>query len=160
MFAPACKAVGRTDFRKDRKAFDRWLGLVQKSAKRVAPAHYNTWPPIEQDAKAWADYYGIPFVEPVSFRTDPADMAKACWFADRSGLLKPLAKRIMQAIFVLHAFLSDHYSVPLFYAAIALFIIAASEELLIQLLYRNIDEDATRSILRVELGFIERESSD
>ena len=21
---------------------------------RVAPAHYNTWPPIEQDAKAWA----------------------------------------------------------------------------------------------------------
>lgn len=23
--------------------------------KRVAPAHYNTWPPIEQDALAWAD---------------------------------------------------------------------------------------------------------
>jgi len=23
--------------------------------KRVAPAHYNTWPPIEQDAQAWAD---------------------------------------------------------------------------------------------------------
>lgn len=23
--------------------------------KRVAPAHYNTWPPIAQDAKAWAD---------------------------------------------------------------------------------------------------------
>jgi L-ascorbate metabolism protein UlaG (beta-lactamase superfamily) len=23
--------------------------------KRVAPAHYNTWPPIEQDAHAWAD---------------------------------------------------------------------------------------------------------
>lgn len=22
--------------------------------KRVAPAHYNTWPPIEQDANAWA----------------------------------------------------------------------------------------------------------
>lgn len=22
--------------------------------KRVAPAHYNTWPPIQQDAKAWA----------------------------------------------------------------------------------------------------------
>ncbi len=22
--------------------------------KRVLPAHYNTWPPIEQDAKAWA----------------------------------------------------------------------------------------------------------
>jgi L-ascorbate metabolism protein UlaG (beta-lactamase superfamily) len=24
------------------------------SPKRVAPAHYNTWPPIEQDASAWA----------------------------------------------------------------------------------------------------------
>jgi L-ascorbate metabolism protein UlaG (beta-lactamase superfamily) len=23
--------------------------------KRVAPCHYNTWPPIEQDAKAWAE---------------------------------------------------------------------------------------------------------
>ncbi|QDU95150.1 metal-dependent hydrolase [Lignipirellula cremea] len=23
--------------------------------KRVAPAHYNTWPPIEQDASAWAE---------------------------------------------------------------------------------------------------------
>lgn len=23
--------------------------------KRVAPAHYNTWPPIEQDARAWAE---------------------------------------------------------------------------------------------------------
>ncbi len=23
--------------------------------KRVAPAHYNTWPPIEQDAQAWAE---------------------------------------------------------------------------------------------------------
>jgi L-ascorbate metabolism protein UlaG (beta-lactamase superfamily) len=22
--------------------------------KRVAPCHYNTWPPIQQDAQAWA----------------------------------------------------------------------------------------------------------
>ena len=22
---------------------------------RVVPAHFNTWPPIEQDASAWAD---------------------------------------------------------------------------------------------------------
>lgn len=26
--------------------------------KKVAPAHYNTWPPIEQDAKAWATKIG------------------------------------------------------------------------------------------------------
>jgi L-ascorbate metabolism protein UlaG (beta-lactamase superfamily) len=25
------------------------------SPKRVAPCHYNTWPPIAQDAQAWAD---------------------------------------------------------------------------------------------------------
>jgi L-ascorbate metabolism protein UlaG (beta-lactamase superfamily) len=25
------------------------------SPKRVAPCHYNTWPPIEQDAAAWAE---------------------------------------------------------------------------------------------------------
>ncbi|MCA9247461.1 MAG: metal-dependent hydrolase [Planctomycetales bacterium] len=25
------------------------------SPKRVAPAHYNTWPPIEQDVQAWAE---------------------------------------------------------------------------------------------------------
>lgn len=25
------------------------------SPKRVLPCHYNTWPPIEQDAQAWAD---------------------------------------------------------------------------------------------------------
>lgn len=60
---------------------------------------YN-WTFRERDAKAWADYYGVPFLEPVSFRLDPADMAKACWFADRYGLLKPLARLIMNAIFV------------------------------------------------------------
>ena len=25
------------------------------SPKRVAPCHYNTWPPIAQDAQAWAE---------------------------------------------------------------------------------------------------------
>ncbi len=29
------------------------VNLIQP--KRVAPAHYNTWPPIEQDAQAWAN---------------------------------------------------------------------------------------------------------
>ena len=58
------------------------------------------WTFREKDATAWASYYGIPFKEPVAFRTDPDDMAKACWFADRSGLLKPLCRRILQAVFV------------------------------------------------------------
>ena len=30
------------------------INLIQP--KRVAPAHYNTWPPIEQDAAAWAEH--------------------------------------------------------------------------------------------------------
>ncbi|MEX0867097.1 MAG: metal-dependent hydrolase [Pirellulales bacterium] len=35
---------------------DASLRAIQLIApKRVAPAHYNTWPPIEQDAQAWAD---------------------------------------------------------------------------------------------------------
>ena len=29
------------------------IKLIQP--RRVAPAHYNTWPPIEQNALAWAD---------------------------------------------------------------------------------------------------------
>jgi L-ascorbate metabolism protein UlaG (beta-lactamase superfamily) len=29
------------------------IKLIQP--RRVAPAHYNTWPPIEQDAAAWAE---------------------------------------------------------------------------------------------------------
>jgi L-ascorbate metabolism protein UlaG (beta-lactamase superfamily) len=31
------------------------LRAIELIAPRmVAPAHYNTWPPIEQDAEAWA----------------------------------------------------------------------------------------------------------
>ena len=57
---------------------------------------------------------------------------------------------IVQAIFVLHTFLSPAYSPLLFYSAVGLFILAASEELLIQLLDDNINQDSTRSILNVK----------
>jgi len=57
---------------------------------------------------------------------------------------------VIQAIFVLHTFLTPTYSVLLFYSAVSLFILAASEELLIQLLYDNINQDTTRTILDVK----------
>ncbi len=57
---------------------------------------------------------------------------------------------IIQAIFVLHTFLTPTYSPLLFYSAIGLFILSATEELLIQLLYNNINQDTTRTILNVK----------
>jgi len=34
---------------------DSLAALQWLQPRKVAPAHYNTWPPIEQDAAAWAD---------------------------------------------------------------------------------------------------------
>jgi hypothetical protein len=45
------------------------------------------WGYREYDAKCWADHYGIPFREPVAFRTDPAMLALACLAADGQGAL-------------------------------------------------------------------------
>ena len=88
-----------------------WLPLATGTLIRRAndgrnPFHENPgsgqydWAFREKDAMAWAAYYGVPFREPVAFRTDPEDMAKTCWFADRSGLMKPMCRRLFQAIFV------------------------------------------------------------
>jgi phosphatidylglycerophosphate synthase len=54
---------------------------------------------------------------------------------------------LVQAIFVFHAFLSGSYSPLLFYAAVGLFIIAVFEELIIQLVYAEIDDEVVRSIV-------------
>lgn len=53
---------------------------------------------------------------------------------------------LVQAIFVFHAFLSASYSLPLFYLAIGLFLVAVLEELVIQLVYAEIDDEVVRSI--------------
>ena len=34
------------------------------------------WAYREYDAKCWAAYYGVPFREPVAFRTDPAALGR------------------------------------------------------------------------------------
>jgi len=54
---------------------------------------------------------------------------------------------LVQALFVFHAFLTSSYSPILFYLAIGLFILAATEELLIQLVYPEIDDEVIRSII-------------
>jgi phosphatidylglycerophosphate synthase len=54
---------------------------------------------------------------------------------------------LVQAVFVVHAFLTSNYSLLLFYFAIGFFILAAIEELFIQLVYAEIDEETVHSII-------------
>ena len=58
------------------------------------------WGYREYDARCWADYYGIPFREPVAFRTDPAMLALACLAADGQGALVRCCRLLQQLIFV------------------------------------------------------------
>ena len=58
------------------------------------------WSYREYDAKCWADYYGIPFREPVTFRVDPDRLALACLAADGQGALVPCCRLLQKLIFV------------------------------------------------------------
>ena len=58
------------------------------------------WDYREYDAKCWAAYYGIPFREPVAFRTDPAMLALACLAADGHGALVLCCRLLQKLIFV------------------------------------------------------------
>jgi len=58
------------------------------------------WGYREYDAKCWADYYGIPFREPVAFRVDPDRLALACLAADGQGALVACCRLLQQLIFV------------------------------------------------------------
>ena len=58
------------------------------------------WGYREYDAKCWADYYGIPFREPVTFRVDPDRLALACLAADGQGALVPCCRLLHKLIFV------------------------------------------------------------
>jgi 2-hydroxychromene-2-carboxylate isomerase len=58
------------------------------------------WGYREYDAKCWADYYGIPFREPVAFRTDPAMLALACLAADEQGASVRCCRLLQRLIFV------------------------------------------------------------
>ena len=58
------------------------------------------WGYREYDAKCWAAHYGIPFREPVAFRTDPAMLALACLAAEMQGALVPCCHLLQRLIFV------------------------------------------------------------
>lgn len=58
------------------------------------------WGYREYDARCWADYYGIPFREPVGFRVDPDDLALTCLAADGQGALVPCCRLLQRLIFV------------------------------------------------------------
>ncbi len=58
------------------------------------------WPYRRLDAEAWAEYYGVPYREPVDFRVDPAYLAVAASAAKRLGAVEAYSKRLFQAIFV------------------------------------------------------------
>ncbi len=58
------------------------------------------WPYRKYDAEAWAEYYGVPYREPVDVLVDPAYLAVAASAAKRLGAVEAYSRRLFQAIFV------------------------------------------------------------
>ncbi len=58
------------------------------------------WPYRQYDAEAWAEYYGVPYREPVDFLVDPEYLARAATAAKRLGAVEAYSRRLFQAIFV------------------------------------------------------------
>ncbi len=58
------------------------------------------WPYRRLDAEAWAEFYGVPYREPVDFLVDPAYLAMAATAAKRLGAVAAYSRRLFQAIFV------------------------------------------------------------
>lgn len=59
-----------------------------------------SWSYRQQDAERWAEYYGVPFVEPVNFRKDPPWLEQGCFAAEACGQLVPFCHELFRAIFV------------------------------------------------------------
>jgi len=58
------------------------------------------WPYRRQDAEAWAEYYGVPYREPVDFLVDPDYLALAATAAKQLGAVEAYSRRLFEAIFV------------------------------------------------------------
>ncbi len=58
------------------------------------------WPYRQYDAEAWAEFYGVPYREPVDFLVDPAYLAVAATAAKRLGAVEAYSRRLFQTIFV------------------------------------------------------------
>ena len=67
--------------------------------ERKVSGQYD-WAYREYDAKCWAEFYNVPFVEPISFRIDPLYLVQSCYAAEQCGFLEAYSRRLSQAIFV------------------------------------------------------------
>ncbi|MFP6740818.1 MAG: DsbA family protein [Alphaproteobacteria bacterium] len=58
------------------------------------------WPYRRHDAENWAEYYGVPYLEPDFDNYDPRDLARACGAADRMGAIATFSHGLFRAVFV------------------------------------------------------------
>jgi 2-hydroxychromene-2-carboxylate isomerase len=58
------------------------------------------WPYRRHDAEAWAEYYDVPYREPVDFLVDPDYLATAASAAQQLGAVEAYSRCLFQAIFV------------------------------------------------------------
>ncbi len=58
------------------------------------------WPYRRHDAENWAEYYGVPYLEPDFDDYDSRELARACGAADRLGAIAPFSIGVFRAVFV------------------------------------------------------------
>jgi 2-hydroxychromene-2-carboxylate isomerase len=58
------------------------------------------WAYRQADAEAWADYYGVPYREPLDVRFEPRRLALAATAAARLGAVEAFSRALLQALFV------------------------------------------------------------
>lgn len=64
-----------------------------------SPSGQYVWSFRQQDAEAWAKYYGVPYREPADPGLENADHAHACWIAAQFGKLEEMSLQIMASKF-------------------------------------------------------------
>ncbi len=65
-----------------------------------APSGQYDWKFRQQDAEAWASYYGVSYREPAEPGREVSDFGHACWIADEHGKLKDMCWQLFKAKFV------------------------------------------------------------
>ena len=58
------------------------------------------WAYRQADAEAWADYYGVPYREPLEVRFEPRRLALAATAAARLGAVEAFSRGLFEALFV------------------------------------------------------------
>jgi 2-hydroxychromene-2-carboxylate isomerase len=87
----------------------RWRPLYSVDLMKLRGKNPFEGPPVsgqyewsyrQADAAAWAEYYGVPFREPLGLEMDPRFLAHACVAAGQLGAGVPFCRALFQAIFV------------------------------------------------------------